>query len=326
LSRHLRLHYNAGLRCPDAISPRSAPSRASTCPAHRLSAAAGEIDRSFPISVLDTVAHGRLAALRLILGASVAMRAGARAMRWRRWAARLRAIAASARCRRAVPARAVRARAAAGCAGDPARRALQRHRPAHHRRPARADAPLARRGAHAHRRAARPGPGAQHFPTLLLARRCVAWGPTAQVLQAPEPVAGARWPRPGTSTPSRREAACRRHRPRLTARDLCLYELLLQPFADYGFMRRALVATRRAGAGQRAHRRFLMLRRMSLMGDAMAHAMLPGWRVAFLWAGFSLTAMSHRRLRRRAGVALAAGWVTRLTRRCARTPASPPST
>ena len=47
-----------------------------------------------------------------------------------------------------------------------------------------------------------------------------------------------------------------------------------------------------------------MLRRMSLIGDAMAHAILPGAAVGFLVAGLSLFAMTRRRpdrrLRRRA--------------------------
>ena len=49
---------------------------------------------------------------------------------------------------------------------------------------------------------------------------------------------------------------------------------------------------------------FLMLRRMSLVGDAMAHAILPGAAVGFLLSGLSLFAMTagglDRRLRGRA--------------------------
>jgi hypothetical protein len=37
---------------------------------------------------------------------------------------------------------------------------------------------------------------------------------------------------------------------------------------------------------------FLILRRMSLVGDAMSHAVLPGAAIAFLMFGFSLTAMT----------------------------------
>jgi len=37
---------------------------------------------------------------------------------------------------------------------------------------------------------------------------------------------------------------------------------------------------------------FLVLRRMSLMGDAMSHAILPGAAIGYLLAGLSLFAMS----------------------------------
>jgi zinc/manganese transport system permease protein len=37
---------------------------------------------------------------------------------------------------------------------------------------------------------------------------------------------------------------------------------------------------------------FLVLRRMSLMGDVMAHAILPGVAAVFVVSGMSLTAMS----------------------------------
>lgn len=92
------------------------------------------------------------------------------------------------------------------------------------------------------------------------------------------------------------------------------YELLVQPFADFGFMRRALVATAALALGSASIGTLLVLRRMSLMGDAMAHALLPGVAVGFLFAGFSLTAMSLGGFVAAMAVALAAGGVTRLTR------------
>ena len=92
------------------------------------------------------------------------------------------------------------------------------------------------------------------------------------------------------------------------------YALLLQPFADYGFMRRALVAALAVSLGSGPIGTLLVLRRMSLMGDAMAHALLPGVAVGFLFAGFSLSAMSGGGFVAALGVALAAGFVTRATR------------
>ena len=56
-----------------------------------------------------------------------------------------------------------------------------------------------------------------------------------------------------------------------------------------------------------------MLRRMSLMGDAMSHAILPGAAVGFLLGGLSLSAMSLGGFIAGLTVALAAGLVARST-------------
>ena len=71
-----------------------------------------------------------------------------------------------------------------------------------------------------------------------------------------------------------------------------LYDLLIGPFADFGFMRRALVACLALSVAGSAIGVFLILRRMSLMGDALAHALLPGAALGFLLGGLSLPAMS----------------------------------
>jgi zinc/manganese transport system permease protein len=89
--------------------------------------------------------------------------------------------------------------------------------------------------------------------------------------------------------------------------------LLVQPFVEYGFMRRALVATLALGLGSAPIGTLLVLRRMSLMGDAMGHALLPGAALGFLFAGFSLAAMSVGGFFAALAVALAAGFVTRVT-------------
>jgi zinc/manganese transport system permease protein len=70
-----------------------------------------------------------------------------------------------------------------------------------------------------------------------------------------------------------------------------LHEWFLAPF-DYGFMRRALVAGLALSLAAPPMGVFLVLRGMSLIGDAMAHAILPGVALGFLLAGFSLPAMS----------------------------------
>lgn len=89
--------------------------------------------------------------------------------------------------------------------------------------------------------------------------------------------------------------------------------LLIQPFAEYGFMRRALVATLALGVGGAPIGTLLVLRRMSLAGDAMGHALLPGAAAGFLICGFSLEAMSLGSFLAALAVALAAGFVTRST-------------
>ena len=58
---------------------------------------------------------------------------------------------------------------------------------------------------------------------------------------------------------------------------------------------------------------FLVLRRMSLIGDTMAHSVLPGAAVGFMIAGLSLPAMSLGGFLAGVTVALLSGLVTRLT-------------
>ncbi len=92
-----------------------------------------------------------------------------------------------------------------------------------------------------------------------------------------------------------------------------MWEALVQPFADFGFMRRALVGCVAISLGATPVGVFLMLRRMSLTGDAMAHAILPGAAVGYLVSGLSLGAMTVGGLIAGMAVALLAGFVTRAT-------------
>jgi zinc/manganese transport system permease protein len=78
-------------------------------------------------------------------------------------------------------------------------------------------------------------------------------------------------------------------------------------------MRRALVATLALSLGCAPIGCMLVLRRMSLVGDAMAHAVLPGAATGFLLAGLSMPAMSLGGFVAALAVALAAGFVTRST-------------
>lgn len=92
-----------------------------------------------------------------------------------------------------------------------------------------------------------------------------------------------------------------------------LYDLLIGPFAEFDFMRRALVGVTALSVSGAPIGVFLMLRRMSLTGDAMAHAILPGAALGYLVAGFSLPAMTIGGLAAGFAVALAAGAVARAT-------------
>ncbi|MDO9426352.1 MAG: metal ABC transporter permease [Methylobacterium sp.] len=78
-------------------------------------------------------------------------------------------------------------------------------------------------------------------------------------------------------------------------------------------MRRALVGCLALSLSAPPVGVFLMLRRMSLMSDAMSHAVLPGAAIGFLVAGLSLPAMTLGGLAAGLAVALLAGAVTRST-------------
>lgn len=92
------------------------------------------------------------------------------------------------------------------------------------------------------------------------------------------------------------------------------YELLVGPFADFAFMRRALVGTLVLSLSACPIGVFLMLRRMSLSGDALAHAILPGAAVGFLVSGLKLLPMTFGGLVAGLVVALTSGAVSRATR------------
>ena len=139
------------------------------------------------------------------------------------------------------------------------------------------------------------------FPeALLLAREPVAWGDTPSVLTAGKSAQGA---------PHVRGVRRARAANALTRRRDGMYDY------PHRAVRRIRVHAPRAGRHARARARrgpvgvFLMLRRMSLVGDAMAHAILPGAAVGFLLSGLILFAMTaggliaglRRRGRRRRG-------------------------
>jgi zinc/manganese transport system permease protein len=94
---------------------------------------------------------------------------------------------------------------------------------------------------------------------------------------------------------------------------MALYDFLIDPFVSFSFMRRALVATLALSLGCGPIGVFLLLRRMSLMGDAMSHAILPGAAIGFVVAGLSIWVMSVGGLIAALSVAILAGVVSRAT-------------
>lgn len=92
-----------------------------------------------------------------------------------------------------------------------------------------------------------------------------------------------------------------------------MYDLLIAPFSEFDFMRRALAGVIVLSLSAAPIGIFLMLRRMSLAGDVMAHAILPGAALGFLVAGLDLFAMTVGGIAAGIAVAVAAGLVARFT-------------
>ena len=92
-----------------------------------------------------------------------------------------------------------------------------------------------------------------------------------------------------------------------------IYDALIAPFTEFEFMRRALAGVIALSLGGAPIGVFLMLRRMSLVGDAMAHAILPGAAIGFLLSGLNLFAMTFGGLIAGFTVAILAGVVARVT-------------
>jgi zinc/manganese transport system permease protein len=91
------------------------------------------------------------------------------------------------------------------------------------------------------------------------------------------------------------------------------YAIFVEPFVTYGFMARALVGAVILAVSAGPVGVFLMLRRMSLTGDAMAHAILPGAAAGFLVSGLQILPMTLGGFAAGLVVALLAGLVSRFT-------------
>jgi zinc/manganese transport system permease protein len=92
-----------------------------------------------------------------------------------------------------------------------------------------------------------------------------------------------------------------------------IVDIFISPFSEFIFMRHALVACFALAIGCAPVGMLLVLRRMSLMGDALSHAVLPGAALGFLVSGLSLYAMTIGGIVIGLTVALLAGAIARVT-------------
>lgn len=92
-----------------------------------------------------------------------------------------------------------------------------------------------------------------------------------------------------------------------------MFAALWQPFAEFAFLQRALLGGVALACSAGPLGVFLMLRRMSLIGDAISHGVLPGAALAFWFFGLSLPALTFGGLVAGLGMAGLAAWITRRT-------------
>jgi zinc/manganese transport system permease protein len=85
------------------------------------------------------------------------------------------------------------------------------------------------------------------------------------------------------------------------------YALIVEPFVTLAFMRAALVACLALALANGTVGTLLILRRASLDGDVLGHAVMPGAAIGFLYAGPSPTWLSLGGLATGFGVAALAG-------------------
>lgn len=92
-----------------------------------------------------------------------------------------------------------------------------------------------------------------------------------------------------------------------------LYTIFIEPFSEFIFMRRALMACLAISLSCGPLGVLLVLRRMSLMGDALSHAILPGIAIGYLLFGLWLPGLGLGGIIVGMIVALTSGAVARKT-------------
>lgn len=85
------------------------------------------------------------------------------------------------------------------------------------------------------------------------------------------------------------------------------------PFAEFDFLKKALVASIILCLGSVPLGLFLILKRLSLVGDALSHSILPGVALGYFIYGFSLPAMTAGGLLAGLLIIFASTWVTQKT-------------
>jgi len=88
---------------------------------------------------------------------------------------------------------------------------------------------------------------------------------------------------------------------------------LISEMLSYAFMRRAFVVTTVLSASVAPVGAFLVLRRLSLAGEAMAHAITPGVVIGFVTAGLSVMSLLFGGLIAGVGVAVLTAYLARNT-------------
>lgn len=92
-----------------------------------------------------------------------------------------------------------------------------------------------------------------------------------------------------------------------------LFNWLIQPFIEFDFMRRALASVISLALGAAPLGVLLLLRRMSLAGDAISHGVLPGVALGYIVAGHNLWAMGLGGLLAGLTIAIAVGIASRIS-------------
>lgn len=92
-----------------------------------------------------------------------------------------------------------------------------------------------------------------------------------------------------------------------------MQDLLIAPFAEFGFLRRALVGALALSLSAPPLGVFLMLRRMSLTADVLGHGMLPGVALGFVLFGLWVPGLALGGLLAGLLVAVGAGALARAT-------------